>query len=120
MTRFVFLLLSCANLALTQTRDPAALLRQAVTLEAAKKWDSAADAYSAPDAIPNEPATVAPQAKPAARHKRQRFQRLPPTWRASPATIPAGQEFQSAGQCVPQERPSGLLPDPDCPTAAPA
>jgi hypothetical protein len=113
MTRFVLLLLLCTNLALTQTRDPAALLRQAATLETAKRWDNAADAYSAAgealmaagrtseaaaalkkaaqmseqaaDAILNGPGAAAPQARPA----------------VAQATIPAGQEFQSARQCVP-------------------
>jgi hypothetical protein len=42
----LLLILLVTTAAVAQTRDPAALLRQAASLEAAKKWDAAAEAYS--------------------------------------------------------------------------
>jgi hypothetical protein len=128
MMRFVFLLLLCANLALTQTRDPAALLRQAATLEAAKKWDNAADAYSAAgdalmaagrageaaaalkkaaqmseqaaDAILNGPGRVAPQARPAANQPLPAPARAvqAPAVQAAPANVAGAPVTIPAGQ----------------------
>src|SRR5258708_6140872 len=145
MKRFVLcLVLLCTTLTPAQTRDPAALLRQAARLEAAKKWDAAAEAYGAAgDALiaagrANEAAAALKKAAMMSEQAADALLKGPaaptqaipvqaPVAQTAPArnmpvaqtTVPPQQPFQTARQCLPGT-PVKISPGPAAPSGAAA